>query len=171
MKGNVVEKSDLIGQIEGYPIEVVQAMVDEQIRQGNKADVVVFQWDKKNLKDGFDWAYSPHGFKYWQSIIENEDLRLFYDKTNAIDSKLNPPSERMNDTVNHPSHYTSHPSGIECIDVTENYDFLVGNAIKYLWRAGIKKEVGKEDKEKEIEDLNKAVWYINRKIAKLQKMD
>ena len=43
-----------------------------------------------------------------------------------------------NDTVNHPKHYTSHPSGIECIQVTQHYDFCIGNAIKYLWRAGKK---------------------------------
>lgn len=62
----------------------------------------------------------------------------------------------MNDNVNHPKHYTSHPSGIECIQVTEHMDFCIGNAIKYLWRAG-----GKND---EIEDLKKAIWYIQRKI-------
>lgn len=61
------------------------------------------------------------------------------------------------DLVNHPPHYTAHPSGIECIQVTEHMDFLIGNAIKYLWRAGIKDAVG-------VEDLKKAVWYIERKI-------
>lgn len=61
-----------------------------------------------------------------------------------------------NDNVNHPKHYTSHPSGIECIQITEHMDFCIGNAIKYLWRAG-----GKND---EIEDLKKAIWYIQRKI-------
>ena len=46
------------------------------------------------------------------------------------------------DRVNHPSHYTKHPSGIECIDVTRHYDFCIGNAIKYLWRSGLKSEMG-----------------------------
>ena len=70
------------------------------------------------------------------------------------------------DPVNHPSHYTSHPSGIECIEVTEQYNFCIGNAIKYLWRAGLKDSevVGKE-----IEDCQKAVWYINRHIRNLEK--
>ena len=73
------------------------------------------------------------------------------------------------DRVNAPSHYTSHPSGVECIDITEHYDFCVGNAIKYLWRAGLKAEEGLTDKAKEIEDLKKASYYINRKIKQLEK--
>lgn len=69
--------------------------------------------------------------------------------------------------VNHPSHYTSHPSGIECIDITKHHDFCIGNAIKYLWRAGLKHEDGMDDMEKHIEDLQKAVWYINKEIESL----
>lgn len=69
------------------------------------------------------------------------------------------------DMVNHPPHYTEHPSGVECIEVTKHYDFCVGNAIKYLWRAGQKKDANKSDVEKEIEDLKKAIWYINCKIS------
>lgn len=73
----------------------------------------------------------------------------------------------LEDSVNHPKHYTSHPSGIECIEITRHYCFSIGNAIKYLWRAGLKKEMGLEDVEKEIEDLNKAIWYINDRIKQL----
>jgi len=63
----------------------------------------------------------------------------------------------VNDAVNHPSHYTSHPSGIECITITEGFDFVIGNVIKYAWRAGLKG--GK------IQDLEKCRWYLNRAIA------
>lgn len=73
-----------------------------------------------------------------------------------------------NDSVNHPSYYTSDPSGVECITVTRHRDFCVGNAIKYLWRAGLKKDASMEDRQKEIEDLKKAVWYINDKIKQLE---
>ena len=59
------------------------------------------------------------------------------------------------DPVNHPNHYCSHPSGIECIQITEHMDFLMGNAMKYLWRADLKNGV---------EDLKKAAWYIQREI-------
>ena len=65
----------------------------------------------------------------------------------------------MNDPVNHPKHYTTHPSGVECIEVTEHMNFCVGNAIKYLWRSGLKGE--------QIEDLRKARWYIDREIARI----
>ena len=71
------------------------------------------------------------------------------------------------DNINHPSHYTSHPSGIECIDIAEHHVFCIGNAIKYLWRAGLKSEDGISKKEKQIEDLKKAIWYIKREIKHL----
>lgn len=64
----------------------------------------------------------------------------------------------MNDIVNHPKHYTSHPSGIECIQVTEHMGFNLGNAVKYIWRAGLKANA--------LEDLQKAAWYVNREIQK-----
>ena len=72
------------------------------------------------------------------------------------------------DAVNHPSHYTSHPSGVECIDITRHYCFAVGNAIKYLWRAGLKVDANRDALGKEIEDLRKAVWYINDRIKQLE---
>lgn len=64
----------------------------------------------------------------------------------------------MSDSVNHPKHYTSHPSGVECIQVTEHMSFNLGNAVKYLWRTEHKN--GKED-------LEKAIWYIQREIERL----
>jgi hypothetical protein len=69
----------------------------------------------------------------------------------------------MSDMVNHPPHYTSDPSGVECIQITRHRNFNVGNAIKYLWRAGIK------DDAKQIEDLKKAIFYINDEINRLEK--
>jgi len=62
--------------------------------------------------------------------------------------------------VNHPKHYNSHPNGIECIDIIRHYVCDIANAIKYLWRAGLKPEMGMEDAEKESEDLKKAIFYI-----------
>lgn len=59
----------------------------------------------------------------------------------------------MNDNVNHPNHYTSHPSGVECIELTEDMNFCLGNAFKYVWRHSLKN--GRED-------LEKAIWYLNR---------
>jgi len=64
----------------------------------------------------------------------------------------------MNDNVNRPKHYTSHPSGIECIAITQHMNFCLGNAIKYIWRADLKGN--------DIEDLKKAKWYIDREILR-----
>ena len=73
------------------------------------------------------------------------------------------------ESVNHPKHYTSHPSGVECITITEHYNFCIGNAIKYLWRAGLKSDASLQDTEKEIQDLEKSIWYIKRHIENLRK--
>lgn len=74
------------------------------------------------------------------------------------------------DKVNSPSHYTWLKSlvGIEVIDITRHMDFDLGNAIKYILRAGHKTEEGYSDKGKMIEDLKKAIWYINDKIKTLE---
>ena len=64
--------------------------------------------------------------------------------------------------IDRPVHYNSHPSGVECIDIAEHHNFNVGNAIKYIWRAGLKKEQGLSDLEKELEDIDKAIWYLTR---------
>ena len=72
-----------------------------------------------------------------------------------------PDTQVSNDPVNHPKHYTGHPSGIETIQVTEWMGFNLGNAVKYIWRCDLKKDA--------IEDLKKAVWYLQREIAKREK--
>lgn len=66
------------------------------------------------------------------------------------------------DQVNHPEHYTSDPSGVECIQITRHRNFNIGNAFKYLWRAGLK------DESKHIEDLKKAIFYIQDEINRLE---
>ena len=71
----------------------------------------------------------------------------------------------MNDPVKHPSHYTSDPSGIECLEVTRWRNFNIGNAIKYLWRAGLK------DGNTDIQDLQKAQFYIADEIRRLTMME
>lgn len=96
--------------------------------------------------------------------------------------------KQQHDPVNHPLHYTSDPSGVECIEITRHRNFNIGNAIKYLWRAGLKLEdvsvadelrdslskeptgllVRKVSRAKQIEDLQKAIFYINDEIGRLQ---
>ena len=68
---------------------------------------------------------------------------------------------RDNDPVNHPAHYTWLPGGLEVIDVTENFNFTLGNALKYIMRAGRKGS--------EIQDLEKAIWYLQREIDRIDR--
>ena len=120
-----------------------------------------------------DWYFknSP-----WQRHTQPEELP-FMDSLNdqyaeiehvrqnvfkATDFGVSGLPEFKHDFVNHPKHYCDHPSGIECIEITRHHDFAIGNAIKYLWRAGLK------DSDNEIQDLKKAVWYIRDKIAQLE---
>ena len=67
-------------------------------------------------------------------------------------------SDSVPDPIN-PQHYRSHPSGVECIQITEHMNFNLGNAMKYIWRASLKGGV---------EDLKKAQWYLNREISRLE---
>jgi hypothetical protein len=69
----------------------------------------------------------------------------------------------LSDPINHPKHYCNHPSGVECIQITEHMNFCLGNAIKYIWRAGEKYQ------DKDIEDLEKSVWYLAREIERRKK--
>jgi hypothetical protein len=62
------------------------------------------------------------------------------------------------DSVNHPEHYTSHPSGIECVEIAEAFGYNLGNVIKYIWRADYKGNA--------IQDLKKASAYLNREIER-----
>jgi hypothetical protein len=81
-------------------------------------------------------------------------------------SKYPPPYESkkiMDDNINHPKHYTNHPSGIECISIVEHMSFCLGNAIKYIWRADLKGNA--------VDDLKKAKWNIEREIERRTRND
>ena len=86
-------------------------------------------------------------------IKDGEDVFLW----SKADAPTQPPQP---DPIN-PPHYRDNPSGIECIQVAEHMPYCLGNAIKYLWRAGKKGDA--------VEDLRKAAWYINREIERLTK--
>ncbi len=88
-------------------------------------------------------------FKY-RFLLGFKVLRLFRSCSEGVqEEKLN-----MSDNVNNPVHYNSHPSGVECIEITEHMNFCLGNAMKYIWRAALKG--------KGVEDLDKAIWYLTR---------
>ena len=80
---------------------------------------------------------------------------------------------KEDENVSHPSHYTwlKEKCGIEVIDITRHLDFDLGNAIKYILRAGKKPIINKkniDNNKAAIQDLNKAIWYINDKIKMLE---
>ena len=77
--------------------------------------------------------------------------------------------EQNTDNVNHPQHYTwiKELCGIEVIDITRHMDFCLGNAAKYILRAGHKKDASLTDTDKKVEDLKKAIWYINDEIKRI----
>ncbi len=109
----------------------------------------------------------------------SDKLDIYSDTNSTIISKSTPTElkafmqeyfEECNNRVEHPSHYTwlKEKCGIEVIDITRHMDFCLGNAIKYILRAGHKNEEGLKSNEKEIEDLKKAIWYINDKIKQIE---
>jgi len=100
------------------------------------------------------WAAVPWPGVLWDNGV---DVAVYTTDLDLVGSGV----VEQNDPVNHPSHYTSHPSGVECIQITEHMDFLTGNAVKYLWRTGKKGPA--------VEDLKKARWYLDRAIQKAEK--
>lgn len=109
-------------------------------------------------------------------VEANEDKTVILNELNALhdvifEGNTGGLEDEMHkdDSVSHPAYYTQHPSGIECIEITRHYPFSIGNAMKYLWRAGLKKDASLSDLEKEVEDLKKAIWYINDRINELKK--
>lgn len=108
---------------------------------------------------GPSWSRVP---KSGSTVIPPEDRAAAEKLTEAI-NRLTAEKIAREDVVNHPTHYTSHPSGVECLEITRHHDFVIGSAIKYLWRAGLK-----GGSEKELEDLRKARFYIDDRIKTLE---
>ena len=100
-----------------------------------------------------------------KTLIDRENILKAYrhKQTSTLITTGNKPAEGANPSVDHPAHYNQHPSGVECIDIVRWMGFNLGNVVKYLWRDGLK------DTEVELQDLEKAAWYlyngINRRKA------
>lgn len=92
--------------------------------------------------------------KNFQEIIEQREM-INEEKNKEEETEgSSTGTSKDNDLVNHPKHYNAHPSGIECIQIARHYQCNIANAIKYLWRQGLK------NGESSIKDLQKAIWYI-----------
>ena len=132
--------------------------------------------DTKNIKEKL-YQHIPTG-SIKKVLYINNDYVYFREGTTGYTRytvenflknwKLYTPED---DKVNHPTHYTwlKDLCGIEVIDITRHMDFNLGNSIKYILRSGHKKEEGYTDKQKTIEDLKKAIWYLNDEISMLEK--
>lgn len=108
------------------------------------------------IRDGATMRFTEDGLVYGHKESEYDLIEEWIDEpaTEAL-AILTP------DPVNRPAHYTGHPSGVECIQITEHMNFCRGNAVKYIWRAG--------EKGNEVQDLEKAIWYLQREIARIKK--
>lgn len=115
---------------------------------------VKFRDGDRHIAVGRDlrWTVSEH----YADIVS---WRLF--TNNSVEESSEEPLQIVDnvntfDNVNNPSHYTSHKSGTECIEITRHMSFNLGNATKYIWRCDLKKDA--------IEDLRKAIFYLNDEI-------
>lgn len=149
------------GIVEGLlkPIKEKQAHETEYLLQGKNGEHLLESIEQLRIDSNFEQLVQ-------KGIDEENSGKLI--PHNEVMEKIKTKIEMCEggsstvDNVNHPSHYCSHPSGIECIEITRHHDFAIGNAIKYLWRAGLK------ESDNEIQDLKKAVFYIQDKIKQLE---
>ena len=100
-------------------------------------------------------------------VEEKENPNITNFDTSKVDYLPGSDNSIIDKHVN-PDHYKSHPSGVECIEIARHYVFSIGNVFKYIWRAGLKKDEGLSDIDKEIEDLEKAKWYLEDRIKELK---
>ena len=153
----------------GYTLEILPEHAGDDKESGlievpDGADY--YAKDNNGFNGEFFFRLRSDGFDYEAIYLEGRwmNAKFSVDGQVVLWQRHTQPEELpfIDDEVNQPSHYTSHPSGIECIEITRHHDFAIGNAIKYLWRAGLK------NSDNEVQDLEKAVWYIQDKIKQLK---
>ena len=96
--------------------------------------------------------------------VSTDQPRRLWTMAENVPMPQTPPLPASEDPVNHPKHYTNHPSGVACIQITRHMNFNLGNVFKYIWRSDIKHQAP-------VEDLKKARWYLNDEISRLEKDD
>lgn len=159
------EPTDSVGYVgtvvdeDGRAWDVVRAMNIARTADTEKYGAYYYRW--------VDRMTGVQGVGEWHEVLRLGTFTLAGPEREF--ERVTPPDQSRDDSVNHPSHYTSDPSGVECIQITRHRNFNVGNSIKYLWRAGLKDEPGRDAREKQIEDLRKAVWYIEDEIKLLER--
>ena len=133
----------------------------EDIKYASVGDHVVLLPDNTT-------SVNTNGQRVASNILTEDNIKKYFKLvyTNKKQTEIN-----EEDNVNHPSHYTwlKEKCGIEVIDITRHMDFNLGNAIKYILRAGHKSEDGYSNVDKTIEDLQKAIFYLNDEIELIRK--
>ncbi|AXQ61312.1 thymidylate kinase [Streptomyces phage LibertyBell] len=119
----------------------------------NRGACALFETD--HIREIVEWAEN--------SPVSHQELEVYqnvYGSYMSLETFLDG-AGIANDVINHPKHYTSY-RGVEVIDLTEQMNFNRGNAVKYIARAGLK------NPDTEVEDLQKALWYIRREIDRIK---
>ena len=161
MEGVITQEKHILSLKENVKYKAYTTMnklievAEELYKQIDKAQVHLVNARLNNNEEGKKSAISEMETAMCNAM---QLLKCFIDRNDK---------EQKADNVNHPAHYNSHPSGIECIEIARHHNFNIGNTIKYLWRAGLKSEEGMEDTDKQVEDLNKAIWYIKDEIKRI----
>jgi hypothetical protein len=133
------------------------------LNPNTRVDVLFRGGDEEHGKcaDHWAWNYSVTGF-YRHDIVawrlSEKVASISVEELSEEPLQIVDKIDNVNtvDNVNNPSHYTSHKSGTECIEITRHMSFNLGNATKYIWRCDLKKDA--------IEDLRKAIFYLNDEI-------
>ena len=128
---------------------------DDGQRLGHTAALPALNRVRSAFSEPSDWG----GLGAYTSAGSMTEMKDPYARACAVNTLV---ARGDGDPVNHPDHYTSVVPGIECIEVTQHFNFNLGNAIKYIWRSG--------SKGKQVEDLRKSAWYLQREIERLESL-
>ena len=147
----------------GLPPGAAVEVTPEELKQAHKnmlgvrGDIRYIKPTQSELPFHDEWGVTTASFPEYTSkkVKEEVDKVMKFSKDLCCDISV--------DDINHPKHYTEHPSGVECIDVTEHFEFNLGNVIKYVWRCDSKRDP--------LKDLRKARWYLDREIKRREAIE
>lgn len=174
MKANSkIEKSDLVGGIQDFPIEVVEKMIEEQVKQDNLPDVEVFQENPSAGMDdgGFNWRTTEQGYDFWDEVIAEGNFDLFfmiYNKT--TNTNVNKSEDEEGRNLNHgkidePAKY------LEETQQKRNINKVVDNFRKeFCERCGSQRCSGQDDELEDCERFKNLIDNLEKTSVKNHKM-
>jgi hypothetical protein len=160
----------LLAQVFGHPwnIKGLSEIIHESLKKDEECDKKGSCGDcecsEGEEDDTINVVVMPNGELAYgvsdEPLTIQEEIDFFDTLRESASDVVAAVAEANHDVVNHPKHYTSHPSGVECIEISEKLSFNLGNAFKYVFR--------RNDKENAYQDLSKAEWYLKREIGRLE---